>query len=86
MTIGKVHETTKFYRVRQRSPYLFSRYSVPSWASDVAGSVSKGSKVVMGKTKKTKKWRIQSIIIAKRRGLNKIRAVSLARKIRNKIE
>lgn len=86
MTVGKVHETSKYYRVRQRSPSLFNKYSVPSWASDVAGSVSKGSKIVMGKTKKTNKWRIQSIIIAKRKGLNKLQAVKLAKRIRTKLE
>jgi hypothetical protein len=82
----KVHTTKGYYRVRQRSPSQFKLFRVPRWTSNVAGSVSKGSKIVMGKTKKTNKWRIQSIIIAKRKGLNKLQAVKLAKRIRTKLE
>ena len=80
-----VEEKTNYWRVRQRPPSQFTSYRTPVWAAKVAGGISKGAKVVMGMTKKGD-WRIQSIIIRKRKGIGKTRAVSLAKRIRCKIE
>lgn len=81
----KAHETENFFRVRQRPRSQFKAYRIPAWSANVANSVSKGSKIVMGQTKKGE-WKIQSIIIQKHKGVGKSRAVTLAKKIRNKLE
>lgn len=65
-----VEEKKNFYRVRQRSPSLFIKFRTPAWASRVAGTESRGSRVVMGTTK-TGSWKVQSVIIRKRKGIGK---------------
>jgi hypothetical protein len=80
-----VDETEKYWRVRQRSPSRFVKFRVPMWALLAANTTSRGAKVVMGKTKKGG-WLVQSILIRKRKGVGRARAVVLAKKIRAKIE
>lgn len=81
----RVDETANYYRVRQKTPKMFVKIRTPQWASVVADSVSKGSKTVMGKTAKGT-WKVQSVIIRKRKGIGKTKAIVLARQVRCKID
>ncbi len=80
-----VEEKTNYFRVRQRPPSQFTQFRTPTWAAKVASATSRGSKVVVGRTTKGE-WKVQSVIIRKRKGVGKTRAVALAKKIRCKIE
>jgi len=80
-----VDTTSKYYRIRQRSPHQFTRFRTPAWGSRVASSITKGSKLVTGKVRGKDEWRIQTILIPKR-GKTASKAVSLASRIRKKVE
>lgn len=81
--IKKVTEEGNFISVRLRDPSQFKLIKTPAWATKVAESVTKGSKVRMGQTPKGN-WLIQTILIPKQRG--KVKARSMGRKIQRKIE
>lgn len=80
-----VEETRDYFRVRQRPPSQFTQFRTPEWATHVADSISQGSKIVMGRTTKGE-WKIQSVIIRKRKGIGESKARALAKKIRCDIE
>jgi hypothetical protein len=86
----RVDITKNYYRCRQRDPGLFSRLFTPAWAARVAGSEIKGSKVVTGRLKKKVKdkyvWRVQTVLIPKKPGVNREVAAKAARRIRRKVE
>ncbi len=86
----RVDITPNYYRCRQRDPKLFSIFMSPAWASRIADSEIKGAKVVRGRLKKKVKgkyvWRVQSVLIPRRRGMNRERAIKAARRIRKKVE
>lgn len=78
-------DSKNFYRVRQRPPKRFTRFTMPAWGARVAGSHVKGAKVVTGRTR-AGKWEIQSVLIPKKPGMSREKAVKSARGIRNSIE
>jgi ppGpp synthetase/RelA/SpoT-type nucleotidyltranferase len=73
-----------FYHVRIRDPGEYDSVRVPDWASDVAGSVSKGSKVKMGKLGEDD-WEVQSVMIDKS-NVDRKKAKDLAERIAVKID
>jgi len=83
--IKKVDITPTYYRVRFRDPRTAKTCRVPKWATHAANFVSKGAKVVTCKSKATKKWKIQSVMI-KKQGKSLTKSKSLARKIVKMIE
>jgi len=86
----RVDITENYYRCRQRSPKLFSTFTSPAWANRIAGSEIGGAKVIRGRLKKKVKgkyvWKVQSVLIPKKRGMNRERAVKAARRIRKKVD
>lgn len=74
----------EFWAIRIRDPKLFAEFRVPDWASKVSDLISKGSKITMGRYKKSKKWGIQRILIDKK--FTKTKAQSLAKLIKKRIE
>lgn len=90
----RVDVTENFYRCRQRDPKLFSALRYPEWARSIADKEIKGAKVITGKLRKRVKvkgklkyvWRVQSVLIPKKQGMNRERAVNAARRIRKKVE
>ena len=80
-----VDETPTYFRIRFRMPYQFVTHRVPEWARTVSESISKGSKVVVGKNVKGE-WKVQSVMIRKGYGKTKTDAKKLATRIVRKIE
>jgi len=74
----------EFYHVRVRDPSRYETERVPDWASDVAGSVSKGSKVKMGKLGQGD-WEVQSVMI-KKSNVDRKKAKDLAEEIAMKVD
>jgi hypothetical protein len=60
-------------------------FRTPEWAKLVANSKVRGSEVVVGKTTKGV-WKVQSVLIRKRKGITKTKAVRIAKQIRLEIE
>jgi len=75
----------KYYHVRIRQPSRFSIIRIPKWAKKVANSVSKGAQVKMGKVKKSKEWKVQSVMITRKHHSSRS-ARRMAHKIVKKIE
>lgn len=83
--IKKVTKEGEFYHIRYRQPSRFERIRTPDWASRVARSVSKGAEVRMGRTE-AGNWFVQGVLIERAPGKSKNKAMSLAGRIRRKIE
>jgi len=81
----KVTAKNKFFHVRFRSPGRYTTCRVPSWASRVASTVSRGAKTRQCRTRRGE-WETQSVMIPRRPGVTKAAARRLARKIVKKIE
>ena len=62
----------------------------PKWASTVADSEIKGAKIVTGRLKRKVKgeyvWRVQTVLIPRKPGMNRELALKAARRIRRKLE
>jgi len=90
----RVDITENYYRCRQRDPKLFVTFTSPEWANRIANSEIKGAKVIRGRLRKKAKvkgklkyvWKVQSVLIPKKRGMNRERAVKAARRIKKKVE
>lgn len=76
---------TPMYHVRWRYPGNFEQIRTPSWAANIADSVSKGAKVRMGKTP-AGNWYVQSVLLTKAGVRDKNHAKSLAARIRRKVD
>jgi len=93
-TMPRVDITENYYRCRQRDPKLFITFTSPEWANRIADSEIKGAKVIRGSLRKKVKvkgklkyvWRVQSVLIPKKRGMNRERAAKAARRIKKKVE
>lgn len=81
----KVDPGDEFYSVRFRSPRSFTRFRRPDWAKNAASSVAAGSEVTMGKTR-SGTWKIQSVLVRKRKGRTTGDARGIASKIAGKLE
>lgn len=81
--ITKVDITPNYYRFRIRSPKDVATCAVPAWATKVAESVNKGSKITT--CKKDGKWFVQSIMIDKNK-TSESKARKDAHKILDKFE
>jgi len=85
----KIKKTTKedgFYHVRFRSPSQFSKIRTPDWAANVAGDISKGAEVRMGRTKQGGNWLVQSVLIKRASGKTYNDARRLGRRIQKEID
>jgi len=82
--LKQIDEGDEYYHVRFRQPYRFDKVRIPNWAERVAQSISKDSKVKMGRTK-AGNWFPQTVMIA-RPYRNKSDARRLSRKIMKKLE
>jgi len=90
----RVDVTPNYYRCRQRDPNLFTELRYPEWARRIADKQVKGAKVITGRLKKKVRvkgkpryvWKVQSVLIPRKRGMNRERAVRAARRIRKKVE
>lgn len=76
---------SQMYHVRYRQPSRFEKIRTPQWATDVAGSISRGAKVRMGKTP-AGSWLVQGVLIHPMGVEDKNHAMSLAGRIRREIE
>lgn len=86
----RVDVTENYYRCRQREPNLFSILRYPEWARRIADKEIRGARVIRGRLKRKVKgkyvWRVQSVLIPRKRGMNRERAIKAARWIRKKVE
>jgi len=82
----RVDVTENYYRCRQRDPNLFAKLRYPEYARRIADKQIKGSRVITGRLKRSKKWVVQSVLIPRKRGMNRERAVKAARRIKKKVE
>lgn len=90
----RVDVTANYYRCRQRDPNRFAELRYPDWARRIADKDIKGAKVITGRLKKKVRvkgklkyvWRVQSVLIPRKRGMNRERAIKAARRIRKKVE
>lgn len=85
VSVKKVTDEGDFIHVRFRPPSQFTRIRTPGWASRVSRSVSKGSKVRMGRTD-AGNWFVQGILIRPGHGKTKVDAKRLAKRAREKID
>ncbi|MFB6145846.1 MAG: hypothetical protein ABEJ99_05085 [Candidatus Nanohaloarchaea archaeon] len=81
--IRSVTEEGVFYHIRFREPNIFDEVRTPDWASNASGSISKGSRVRMGR--KGDNWKVQSVLI-KTGKFDESKARELAKRIVDKIE
>lgn len=82
--IQKVDLEGEYFHVRFNDPGNFDEIRTPDWASNVAESVSSGSKIRMGHVSNGDEWSIQSVLIRKHAGEEKARERAL--KIRDKLD
>lgn len=82
----RVDITPNYYRCRQRDPDRFAVLRYPEYARRIADKQIKGARVITGRVKRSKKWLVQSVLIPKKRGMNRERAVKAAQRIRKKVE
>ena len=82
--IKKRKREGKYTHVRFRYPHRFSTIRTPEWAQKAAGSISRGAVVRMGKSRKSGRWYVESVLIPIREPSS--RAYKLARKIRRKVD
>ena len=73
-----------FYHVRYRDPGRFEEIRTPAYATTIAESVSKGSRVRMGRLPESGNWKVQSVLV--RTGVGETKARELAERIIEKIE
>lgn len=64
--IERIDVGNEYYHVRIRNPHKFSRIRLPDYAERLASSISKDSKVKMGKNKNSDNWQVQSILIRRK--------------------
>lgn len=82
--IQKIDLEGEYFHVRFNDPDNFDEIRTPDWASNVAQSISRGSKIRMGHVSNGDEWSIQSILIKKQAGEEKAR--EQARKVRDKLD
>ena len=85
MAKAKVDVTPNFYRVRFHDPKRFKTCRIPAWATKAAGKIKKGAKTTQCKTRRGE-WKTQSVLVPKKRGMTKRKAVTAARKIYRMLE
>ena len=77
MTIGKVHKTTRYERIRIRDPRRFAEFRI----KDIG---RKGySKIIVGRLRNTRRWVTQAVLIS--RVESQSTKVKLRAKAKNKI-
>lgn len=63
--IEKVELEDRYYHIRFNDPDRFETIRTPDWAARVAGSVSSGAEIRMGKEKDSEDWEIEAVLIEK---------------------
>jgi len=63
--IESVNLEDEYYHVQFNDPEKFEVIRTPDWAANVAGSVSEGAEVRMGKQKDSDDWEVESVLIEK---------------------
>lgn len=63
--IERVDLEDRYYHVRFNDPDRFETIRTPDWAAKVAGSVSRGAEVRMGKEKDSDDWEVEAVLIEK---------------------
>jgi len=78
-----VEQEGEYVTVRFRDPDVFQTVREPNWAQWVAGYVSSGARVRVGKEPESEKWTVQSVLVEHHVG--ETRAREQAKRIAEKI-